>query len=169
MKELPGSKGIKMKARTLLTGPCACVLLAFLTQHAFAQAAPGYFADADHPAGAPDPEKLDTTWSVDPISDQVSIRIPFTTTPQGGRGPKLPFALLYNSASTITLQGTGAFGLGFGSYVDLFFWSDKPAVAPASIPVLPVPGPPPDPAFTALPTILRLLMANTGTFNQSAL
>jgi hypothetical protein len=80
------------------------VLLATPTPHAFAQAAPGYFADANHPAGAPDPEKLDAIWSVDPISDQVSIRIPFTTTPQGGRGPKLPFALLYNSASTITLM-----------------------------------------------------------------
>jgi hypothetical protein len=123
-----------MKARTLLSGLCACVLLAALPPYAFAQAAPRYFADANHPAGAPDPEKLDTIWSVDPISDQVSIRIPFTTTPQGGRGPKLPFALLYNSASTITLQGAGAFGVGFGSSVDLFFWSDKPAVAPASIP-----------------------------------
>lgn len=77
-----------------------------------AQAAPGVFPDANHPAGAPDPEKEVQIWQVDPLSGQVSISIPFSTTPQGGRGQKIPFKLLYNSGSTVTLQAGGTYSTG---------------------------------------------------------
>jgi hypothetical protein len=55
------------------------------------QTAPGVSADANQPSGAPDPQKLDQIWNVDPINDQVSITIPFFTTPQGGEGPRFRF------------------------------------------------------------------------------
>ena len=166
MKELRSSTRIMMKARTLLTGLCACVLLATLTPHAFAQAAPGYFADANHPAGAPDPEKLDAIWSVDPISDQVTSESPSPQLPREAAAPNCPLP-----CSTIPRRPSPSRAPASLDWV----------LAPPSIsssgrtsrllprhpfPVLPVPGPPQDPTFTALPTILRLLMANTGTFNQ---
>ena len=97
------------------------------------QAAPGVFADANHPAGAPDPQKLDDVWSVDPINDQVSIKIPFTTTTQGGRGPKIPFSLIYNSASTLTLQASGSVVVGYGSLASAFAWSAHPLAAMGSL------------------------------------
>ena len=115
-----------MRMTTLVTWFCAVFLIAGWAEHALAQATPGTFADANHPAGASDPEKLDAIWSVDPINDQVSIRIPFATTPQGGRGPRVPFALLYNSASTVTLQSVGDFAVGSGAQVENFVWSANP-------------------------------------------
>jgi hypothetical protein len=60
-----------------------------------------------HPSGAPDPTKIDQIWQVDPLTGSLSIKIPFNTTPTGGRGPKIPFALSYNSSSTVTLQAAG--------------------------------------------------------------
>ena len=83
-----------MKAKGLFAGVGAVLLVLGLVQQAAAQATPGTFADANAPGGAPDPEKLDQIWQVDPINGQVSITIPFTTTPQGGRGPKIPFKLM---------------------------------------------------------------------------
>ena len=112
--------------KALLILICIVSLISGVVERASAQAAPGFFADANHPAGSPDPEKLDGVWSIDPISDQVSMNIPFFTTPQGGRGPKLPFALLYNSASTVTLQGNGTFYGESGPPVTQFAWSAKP-------------------------------------------
>ncbi|MFZ1087478.1 MAG: hypothetical protein WAN35_21145 [Terracidiphilus sp.] len=93
-----------MKAKGLLAGIGVVLLVVGFARQAVAQAAPGVFANANHPAGPPDPEKLDQIWQVDPITGSVSITIPFTTMPAGGRGPKIPFSLHYNSASTVTLQ-----------------------------------------------------------------
>ena len=116
-----------MKVNALLTGICAITLIpSVFPISASAQTAPGAFADANHPAGAPDPEKLDAIWSVDPVNEQVSITIPFPTTPQGGRGPKLPFVLLYNSGSTLTLQSTASVGLGNGAQTSVFSWLAHP-------------------------------------------
>jgi len=113
-----------MKAFRLKLGICAGLLIG-LTQ-LYSQSPPGVFADSNHPAGPPDPQSLDAIWQVDPITDQVSIKIPFTTTPQGGRGPKLPFALLYNSASTVTLQAAGSYPI-LGSFpASNFDWLAHP-------------------------------------------
>jgi YD repeat-containing protein len=71
--------------------------------------APGVFVDGNHPSGPPDPNKLDLVWNVDSLTGTLTVKIPFPTTPQGGRGPKVPFFLLYNSASTVTLQTTTAY------------------------------------------------------------
>jgi YD repeat-containing protein len=76
--------------------------------------APGVFADDNHPSGAPDPEKIPQVWQVDPITGALSVNIPFATTPQGGRGPKIPFVLSYNSSSTLTLQTLGVSVQGSG-------------------------------------------------------
>jgi YD repeat-containing protein len=117
---------ITMKTKTLLIVFCTMTLIAAGEECVLGQAAPGVFADANHPSGPPDPQKLDSIWSVDPINDQVSIKIPFPSTPQGGRGPNVPFALLYNSGSTVTLQAEGTFGLGNGAQTTLFAWSAHP-------------------------------------------
>ena len=74
-----------------------------------AQAPAGVFVDFTHPSGPPDPNKLDLIWHVDNLTGALTVKIPFPTTPQGGRGPKVPFSLLYNSASTVTLQTTTAY------------------------------------------------------------
>lgn len=79
------------------------VLLGMGSRYAMAQAAPGVYADANLPSGAPDPLKHDTVWHVDPLTGALNVKIPFSTLPNGGRGPHIPFALLYNSAATITL------------------------------------------------------------------
>jgi len=97
-----------MKARAFFTAVCVLMSIAVCAHQSNAQAAPGAFADAIHPAGPPDPIKLDSIWQVDPLTGSLSVTIPFTTTPTGGRGPKIPFSLHYNSASTVTLQGTGS-------------------------------------------------------------
>jgi YD repeat-containing protein len=97
-----------MKARAFIAAVCVVMMIAFCAQQSSAQAAPGVYADATHPAGPPDPTKLDSIWQVDPLTGSLSVTIPFTTTPTGGRGPKIPFTLHYNSASTVTLQGTGS-------------------------------------------------------------
>jgi len=111
-----------------------CSVLLFSAEILVGQSAPGVFADANHPGGPPDPQKLDAVWQVDPISDQVTINIPFTTTPQGGRGPKLPFALLYNSGSTVTLQGAGTYPIPGGVAVSDFLWSTKPISGSSTAP-----------------------------------
>lgn len=61
---------------------------------------PGATADATNPSGAPYPFKPDSVWHVDPITGALNISIPFPTTPQGGRGPKIPYSLHYNSSAT---------------------------------------------------------------------
>jgi RHS repeat-associated protein len=94
----------RMTAKSLIAGIGVVLAILGFAWPMAAQTAPGVFADAVHPAGAPDPEKLDQIWQVDPITGSVSITIPFTTTPAGGRGPKIPFSLHYNSSSTVTLQ-----------------------------------------------------------------
>lgn len=93
-----------MNVKGLLAGIGVVVLVLGCARQATAQAAPGTYADPYNPSGAPDPTKLDQIWQVDPITGLLSVTIPFTTTPQGGRGPKIPFSLHYNSASTVTLQ-----------------------------------------------------------------
>ena len=77
-----------------------------------AQASPGSFADANHPSGPVGPMKENDIWHVDPLTGAVTIHIPFTTTPSGGRGPHFPFSLSYNSASTVLLQELGVFVTG---------------------------------------------------------
>jgi len=82
-------------------------LFSISAQTLLAQFSPGIFADANHPAGPPDPQRLDQIWQVDPITGSLTVTIPFTSTPVGGRGPKIPFALKYNSSATLTLQTNG--------------------------------------------------------------
>ena len=121
-----------VKAKGLLAGVGVVLLVLGLVQHAAAQAAPGTFADANAPGGAPDPEKLDQIWQVDPINGQVSITVPFTTTPQGGRGPKIPFKLMYSSGSAVTLQGTDySIQLDSGAG-GAFIWSPVPLTTPSA-------------------------------------
>jgi len=79
-------------------------ILGVQTKQAAAQLSPGTFADPNNPSGPPDPQKEDQIWQVDPLTGALSVTIPFPTTPAGGRGPKIPFALKYNSSSTLTLQ-----------------------------------------------------------------
>jgi RHS repeat-associated protein len=123
-----------MRKTAILAALAALALAQLPVQLLRSQVAPGANADAIHPAGPPDPQKLDAVWQVDPISDQVTINIPFTTTPQGGRGPKLPFALLYNSASTVTLQAYGSYVVA-GATSTIYDWSTQPisgsSVAPS--------------------------------------
>jgi len=77
-----------------------------------AQAPSGALADADHPSGAPGAPDIASVWHVDPISGSLSVNIPFATTPSGGRGPKIPFGLKYNSSATVTLQTLGMYTEG---------------------------------------------------------
>jgi YD repeat-containing protein len=95
---------LNVKVRGLLGGIGVVLLALGCSRQSAAQAAAGVYADVNNPSGAPDPEKLNQIWQVDPITGSVSITIPFTTTPAGGRGPKIPFTLHYNSSSTVTLQ-----------------------------------------------------------------
>jgi RHS repeat-associated protein len=141
----------KMKAKGLLAGIGVVLAILVCVRQAAAQATPGVFADDNHPAGAPDPEKLDQIWQVDPLTGSVSITIPFTTTPSGGRGPKIPFSLHYNSASTVTLQPLGSNinfsaaaeffqgAVGLDQYIESFVWAtgNLNAVLPGSGPVGP--------------------------------
>ena len=78
-----------------------------VTYQASAQAPGGVLADANHPSGAPGAPPASSIWHVDPLTGSLSVTIPFTTTPAGGRGPKIPFALKYNSSATVTLQELG--------------------------------------------------------------
>jgi len=98
---------------------CASVLVAVIFSagyavQVFAQFAPGVYADANHPAGPPDPQRLDQIWQVDPLTGGLYLTIPFTTMPAGGRGPRIPFALKYNSQSTVTLQADSVNYIGSG-------------------------------------------------------
>ena len=124
------------------------MMIAFCAHQSNAQAAPGVYADATHPAGPPDPTKLDSIWQVDPLTGSLSVTIPFTTTPAGGRGPKIPFTLHYNSASTVTLQSQGSYSVGIpgilsittttalNNIVQQFRWSPTP-IGPTTGPVGP--------------------------------
>jgi YD repeat-containing protein len=115
-----------MKGKTLFTAMCVVMFTAACAHLASAQAPPGVFADATHPAGPPDPTKLDSIWQVDPLTGSVSITIPFTTTPAGGRGPKIPFTLHYNSASTMTLQSSGGYNIATDTqtsgFIEVYYW-----------------------------------------------
>jgi len=110
----------RMKMATFLSAVSVIVVIFAFTQQAIAQVAPGAIADANSPSGAPDPQKEDSIWQVDPLTGDLSVKIPFATTPIGGRGPTIPFSLLYNSSSTVTLQTTSttATGGGFGGGYD---------------------------------------------------
>jgi YD repeat-containing protein len=131
-------KGVPVVISILLT-------ILVIVPRSSAQSAPGVFADANNPAGAPDPEKMDDIWNVDPISGQVSITIPFATTPVGGRGPRIPFKLLYNSGSTITLQESGNYSTGLqdlgysggSSLVTRLQWTPYPVSTNLTAPVGP--------------------------------
>jgi hypothetical protein len=105
----------KMKLTTILSAGCVIAVLGSYANQASAQLAPGTFADGAHPSGPPDPTKLDAIWQVDPLTGALTVKIPFPTTPTGGRGPTIPFALSYNSASTVTLQTLGTYVSGFGA------------------------------------------------------
>ncbi len=84
------------------------VVSGLMSNQLFAQTTtPGTYADANSPSGAPDPLKLDSIWQIDNISGSLSLKIPFGTVPTGGRGPKIPFSLSYNSSATVTLQTSG--------------------------------------------------------------
>jgi RHS repeat-associated protein len=121
------SVGWRMKARAFIAAVCVVMMIAFCAQQSSAQA-PGVYADAIHPAGPPDPTKLDSIWQVDPLTGSLSVTIPFTTTPAGGRGPKIPFTLHYNSASTVTLQSQTSYSVGIPG-ID----SISPTTPPANI------------------------------------
>jgi YD repeat-containing protein len=132
-----------MKTRALLGAVCVILVILGCTQRSTSQAAPGVFADAYHPNGAPDPERLDQIWQVDPITGSVSITIPFTTTPAGGRGPNIPFSIHYNSSSTVTLQSDfdvvyqqgdaeAMGGLPWTSTLEFYAWSTGDLQAPST-------------------------------------
>jgi hypothetical protein len=104
----------RVRTPAFLSAVSIFVVILGCAQPSTAQMAPGVFADANLPSGAPDPQKGDSIWQVDPITGAVNVKIPFTTTPVGGRGPKIPFALFYNSASTVTLQAAGTYTEGSG-------------------------------------------------------
>ncbi|GGA80321.1 hypothetical protein GCM10011507_34460 [Edaphobacter acidisoli] len=82
-----------------------------------AQAPPGVYADAHNPSGTPDPDKLDVIWSVNNITGALSVKVPFPSGPTSARGPRIPFALLYNSSATVSLQEANT----YSSAMDLGF------------------------------------------------
>lgn len=102
-----------MRVTRLLVILCSLVFLVeFDLQPVFGQsgvgeAPPGSFADPNTPSGQPDPFKPDGLWTVNKFSGALNVKIPVPTTPSGGRGPHIPFVLLYNSAATVTLQFAG--------------------------------------------------------------
>ena len=103
--------------RTFLLSLVVVLSFTSIQLPARAQFSPGVFADARHPSGPPDPQKESAIWQVDPLTGALEVTIPFATTPVGGRGPKIPFALKYNSASTVTLQSLGLYySGGSGTY-----------------------------------------------------
>lgn len=84
----------------------------------------GTYADPTNPSGPPGPTKDVQIWKVDPISGSLSINIPLLNLAPGGRGPRIPYSLLYNSASTTVLssnlippQGSYDPSLGHTEYV----------------------------------------------------
>lgn len=103
-----------MKTRAFFGAVCVIMLILGCARQLTAQAGPGTFADANLPSGAPDPQKEDSIWQVDPLTGALNVKIPFTTTPVGGRGPRIPFSLLYNSSSTVTLQTGLMYTIGGG-------------------------------------------------------
>ena len=82
-------------------------MIAVLAQVCRAQISPSAGVDANSPAGPPAPVSEKDIWSVDPITGALSVHIPFPTTPAGGRGPSVPFGLLYNSSSTFVFEAIG--------------------------------------------------------------
>jgi len=97
----------------------------------YAQLPAGANADALQPSGAPDPMKEDQIWQVDPLTGALNVKIPFSTTPQGGRGPKIPFSLSYNSSSVVTLEATGTVAGGSGPLYT-FAWQSPASLANVS-------------------------------------
>jgi RHS repeat-associated protein len=104
-----------------------CFLIFGSARQSEGQFAPGSQADAMNPSGAPDPMKADQIWQVDPITGALSVKIPFGTTPQGGRGPKIPFALSYNSSSTVSLQSAGTNVMGSSLGMQCYLFVSAPA------------------------------------------
>ena len=94
-----------------------------------AQQAAGFYADENHPSGAPDPSKVDDIWHVDNITGALRVTVPFPTVPAGGRGPHIPFALLYNSSSTVTFQRTRTISTGDAT-TQYFQWMPGSYAAP---------------------------------------
>ena len=68
-----------------------------------AQASYTSFPDANNPSGPPGPLQEDNIWKVDPLTGAVTVKIPITTLPVNGRGPKVPYYLQYNSSATVEL------------------------------------------------------------------
>jgi len=85
-------------------------MIAMLAPACRAQISPAAGADANSPGGPPSPISEKDIWKVDPISGALSVNIPFPTMPVGGRGPRIPFGLLYNSSSTFVFEGNGSRG-----------------------------------------------------------
>ena len=90
----------------LVLGPLAAI--AVLVPACPAQISPAAGADANSPGGPPQPMSEKDIWNVDPITGALTVHIPFPTTPAGGRGPSIPFGLLYNSSSTFVFEAWAA-------------------------------------------------------------
>src|SRR5579859_1808683 len=90
-----------VKVRELLAYMGIVAALTFVAQQSIAQSPIGVLSDANHPSGAPDPLKPDAIWHVDPLTGALNVNVPFATTPVGGRGPIIPYALHYNSSATV--------------------------------------------------------------------
>jgi RHS repeat-associated protein len=115
-------------------------LLFLVSIHAAAQAPAGVFADANSPSGPPDPTKLDLIWNVDNLTGALTVKIPFPTVPTGGRGPVIPFSLLYNSASTVNLQESGQVyvpGLFTPATITDYVWATPGTSGDTSVPAGP--------------------------------
>jgi len=63
-----------------------------------------YSLTANHPAGPPDPQRLDQIWQVDPITGSLHRNNPIYEYARRRAWAKIPFALKYNSSATLTLQ-----------------------------------------------------------------
>ncbi|MBB5344471.1 RHS repeat domain-containing protein [Tunturibacter empetritectus] len=120
---------IGMVRITVCAARLLVVVLLLGSSFGHAQAAPGVYADEHNPSGTPVPQNLDAVWDVDHLTGTLSVKIPFPTGPAGGRGPRIPFTLLYNSSSTVTLQQTDVHTTN-GTIID-FGWIPGSYNAPA--------------------------------------
>jgi len=74
---------------------------------AIAQQPPGNAADAHNPSGPPGPMESTSIWKVNPLSGALTVNLPLIEPLPGGRGPHYGRTLMYNSASTVSLQFQG--------------------------------------------------------------
>jgi hypothetical protein len=69
----------------------------------------GYYVNRDNPLGPKSAGNPNGIWSLNKRDGSVQIRIVAGTTPEGGRGPRIPHILQYNSNSTVSLSGPTPF------------------------------------------------------------